>query len=50
MENKFINEDFMSRINHLSEDEKKWAILGFVYLLSGEEGIKKIIKDIEIQK
>ena len=50
MENKLINEDFMRKINHLSEDEKKWATLGFVYLLSGEEGIKKIIKDIELQK
>ena len=43
MNKKVKNNDFLEGLEHLSDDDKKWALLFWVYICSGENGINKII-------
>ena len=43
----FTSNELLEGLKHLSDEEKKWALLLWVYICSGKEGINKIIEFIE---
>lgn len=43
----FASNELLEGLKHLSAEDKKWALLLWVYICSGEEGINKIIEFIE---
>lgn len=47
MDNGFINDESMEYLKNLSDEDKKWALLGLCFLLAGEEGVKKVVDTIE---
>ena len=50
MSSGFINDECMEYLKNLSDDDKKWALLGLCFLLAGEQGVKKVIETIENEK
>ena len=47
MNNGFITDESMQYLENLSDEDKKWVLLFLCFLLAGEEGIKKVVDDIE---
>lgn len=47
MDNGFINDESMEYIKNLSDEDKKWALLGLCFLPAGEEGVKRVVDTIE---
>lgn len=43
----FTSNELLEGLKHLSDEDKKWALLLWVYICSGKEGINKIIEFIE---
>lgn len=43
----FTSKYLLEGLKHLSDEDKKWALLLWVYICSGKEGINKIIEFIE---
>lgn len=47
VEKEFTSNELLEGLKHLSDEDKKWALLLWVYICSGKEGINKIIEFIE---
>lgn len=47
VEKEFTRNELLEGLKHLSDEDKKWALLLWVYICSGKEGINKIIEFIE---
>lgn len=47
MYNGFINDESMEYLKNLSDEDKKWALLGLCFLLAGEEMVEKVVDTIE---
>lgn len=43
----FTRNELLEGLKYLSDEDKKWALLLWVYICSGKEGINKIIEFIE---
>lgn len=43
----FTSKELLEGLNDISDEDKKWALLLWVYICSGKEGINKIIEFIE---
>ena len=39
----FTSNELLEGLKHLSDEDKKWALLFWAYICSGENGINKII-------
>lgn len=43
----FTRNELLEELKHLSDEDKKWALLLWVYICSGKDGINKIVEFIE---
>ena len=50
MDNGFINDESMEYLKNLSDEDKKWSLLGLCFLLAGDEAVKKVVDTIENDK
>ena len=49
MNNGFINDESMEYLKNLSDEDKKWVLLFLCFLLAGEDGVRKVVEDMETE-